>query len=112
MAASAPVITQSVGLSSSSNERFLTSSGYLPLSAERLMSSKKMPHKVGEIGWPGWATSTVIFAGWALAERTDAKSAMANRFVIFMKLVCHSLMRQRQGISAKKDVNFGFVWFR
>ena len=45
---------------------------------DMLMSSKKMPHSVGEIGWAGCAASTVIFAGWALIEMADPRTAAAK----------------------------------
>ena len=52
----------------------------MPPSVDMLMSSKKMPHSVGAIAWPGWFTATEIFAGCALADRAADSAAAASQF--------------------------------
>src|ERR1044071_9347996 len=53
--AAAPLlcVLQCWGLSESSKLRLRTISAYSPPSAEQLMSSKKMPYRVGLMAWPG-----------------------------------------------------------
>ena len=51
------------------------------------MSSKKIPHKVGEIRWPGWSIATEIFAGCALTEMTAAATAPVIHIFNFRLLI-------------------------
>jgi len=61
--------------SESSKERLRISSAYSPPSADRLMSSKKIPHSVGLTLWPGWLAATVIVAGAARKPAADINAA-------------------------------------
>src|SRR4051812_45756241 len=69
---------QPVSGSVNSKDRFFTRSGYRPPSAAKLMSSKKTPNIVGEIGGPGRLMSMVTMAWfWSGACPVAAIAAVA-----------------------------------
>src|ERR1039458_8347012 len=62
----------------------------MPPSADRLMSSKKTPHSVGEMRWAGWLAAIVIRVGWALATSAPATSPTEIKILVSIGFIVKS----------------------